>query len=52
MGAELRDDRGNSACLALLEFTRTDNDQWMLEKYAYRSPAQLRRGITESWVRG
>ena len=29
--------------LALLEFQRTDNEQWMLEKYDYRSPAQVRR---------
>ena len=31
--------------LALLEFKRTDNEQWMLEKYAYRSPAQVRRDL-------
>ena len=30
--------------LALLEFKRTYNEQWMLEKYDYRSPAQVRRG--------
>ena len=29
--------------LALLAFKRTYNEQWMLEKYAYRSPAQVRR---------
>ena len=29
--------------LALLEFKRKYNEQWMLEKYAYRSPAQVRR---------
>ena len=29
--------------LALLEFKRTYNEQWMLEKYDYRSPAQVRR---------
>ena len=27
--------------LALLEFKRTYNEQWMLEKYDYRSPAQV-----------
>ena len=31
--------------LALLAFTRTYNEQWMLEKYAYRSPAQVRRDL-------
>ena len=31
--------------LALLEFKRTYNEQWMLEKYAYRSPAQVRRDL-------
>ena len=31
--------------LALLEFKRTYNEQWMLEKYHYRSPAQVRRDI-------
>ena len=31
--------------LALLEFKRTYNDQWMLEKYHYRSPAQVRRDL-------
>ena len=29
-------------CLALLAFKRTYNEQWMLEKYAYRSPAPVR----------
>ena len=29
--------------LALLAFKRTYNEQWMLEKYDYRSPAQVRR---------
>ena len=29
--------------LALLEFKRKYNEQWMLEKYTYRSPAQVRR---------
>ena len=29
--------------LALLEFQRTYNEQWMLAKYDYRSPAQVRR---------
>ncbi len=29
--------------LALLEFKRTYNEQWMLGKYDYRSPAQVRR---------
>ena len=29
--------------LALLEFKRTYNEQWMLEKYHYQSPAQVRR---------
>ena len=29
--------------LAVLAFKRTYNEQWMLEKYAYRSPAQVRR---------
>ena len=29
--------------LALLEFKRTYNEQWMLEKSHYRSPAQVRR---------
>ena len=28
--------------LALLAFKRTYNEQWMLEKYDYRSPAQVR----------
>ena len=31
--------------LALLAFKRTYNNQWMLEKYAYRSPAQVRRDL-------
>ena len=31
--------------LALLEFKRTYNEQWMLEKYHYRSPAQVRRDL-------
>ncbi len=30
---------------ALLEFQRTYNEQWMLEKYDYRSPAQVRRDL-------
>ena len=30
---------------ALLTFKRTYNDQWMLEKYGYRSPAQVRRDL-------
>ena len=30
---------------ALLEFKRTYNQQWMLEKYDYRSPAQARRDL-------
>jgi len=29
--------------LALLEFKRTYNEQWMLEKHHYQSPAQVRR---------
>ena len=29
--------------LALLAFKRTYNEQWMLAKYDYRSPAQVRR---------
>ena len=29
--------------LALLEFQRTYNEQWMLAKYDYQSPAQVRR---------
>ena len=29
--------------LALLAFKRTYNEQWMLEKYDYRSPSQVRR---------
>ena len=28
-----------------LEFKRTYNEQWMLEKYDYRSPAQVRRDL-------
>ena len=31
--------------LALLEFKRTYNKQWMLEKSHYRSPAQVRRDL-------
>ena len=31
--------------LALLEFKRTYNEQWMLEKYDYRSPARVRRDL-------
>ena len=31
--------------LAWLAFKRTDNEQWMLEKYNYRSPAQVRRDL-------
>ena len=31
--------------LALLEFKRTYNEQWMLEKYNYRSPAHVRRDL-------
>ena len=31
--------------LALREFKRTDTEQWMLEKYAYRSPARVRRDL-------
>ena len=31
--------------LALLEFKRTYNEQWMLEKYRYRSPAQVRHDL-------
>ena len=31
--------------LALLAFKRTYNKQWMLEKYDYRSPAQVRRDL-------
>ena len=29
----------------LVEFKRTYNEQWMLEKYDYRSPAQVRRDL-------
>jgi len=36
--------------LALLEFKQTYNEQWMLEKFDYRSPAQARRGVMpECW---
>ena len=28
-----------------LAFKRTYNEQWMLEKYDYRSPAQVRRDL-------
>ena len=31
--------------LALLEFQRTYNEQWMLAKYDYRSPAQVQRDL-------
>ena len=31
--------------LALLALKRTYNEQWMLEKYHYRSPAQVRRDL-------
>ena len=31
--------------LALLEFKRTYNEHWMLERYDYRSPAQIRRDL-------
>ena len=31
--------------LALLAFKRTYNEQWMLEKYRYRSPAQVRHDL-------
>ena len=31
--------------LALLAFKRTYNEQWMLETYDYRSPAQVRRDL-------
>ena len=41
--------------LALLEFKRTYNEQWMLEKYHYRSPAQVRRDLVglakAAWMR-
>jgi transposase InsO family protein len=30
---------------ALLGFKRTYNEQWMLEKYDYRSPARVRHGL-------
>ena len=42
MGAELTDTI-EELRLALLAFKRTYNEQWMLEKYHYRSPAQVRR---------
>ena len=29
----------------MLAFKRTYNEQWMLEKYDYRSPAQVRRDL-------
>ena len=31
--------------LALLEFKRTYNEHWMLERYDYRSPTQVRRDL-------
>ena len=31
--------------LALLEFKRTYNEHWMLKRYDYRSPAQVRREL-------
>ena len=31
--------------LVLLEFKRTYNEHWMLERYDYRSPAQVRRDL-------
>ena len=31
--------------LALLAFKRTYNEQWILEKYDYRSPAPVRRDL-------
>ena len=31
--------------LALLEFRQTYNEQWMLERYGYRSPTQVRRDL-------
>ena len=31
--------------LALLKFKRTYNEHWMLERYDYRSPAQVRRDL-------
>ena len=34
--------------LAVLAFKRTYNEQWMLEKYGYRSPAQVRRDLVRS----
>ena len=37
--------RSRSSAWPLLEFKRTDNEQWMLEKYDYRSPAQVRRDL-------
>ena len=36
--------------LALLAFKRTYNEQWMLAKYDYRSPAQVRRDC-DGWTR-
>ena len=33
----------SEGAFALLEFQRTYNEQWMLAKYDYRSPAQVRR---------
>ena len=39
----LADDSQEELRLALLAFKRTHNEQWMLEKYDYRSPAQVRR---------
>ena len=33
--------------LALLEFKQTYNEQWMLEKFDYRSPAQARRDLVD-----
>ena len=36
--------------LALLAFKRTYNEQWMLAKYDYRSPAQVRRDF-DGWTR-
>ena len=38
--------------LAVLEFKRTYNEQWMLEKYDYRSPAQVRRDLLGLDARG
>ena len=38
--------------LALLAFKRTYNEQWMLEKYDYPSPAQVRRDLVglDAWL--